>query len=110
MEGDSRLKKVVGAAAIFATGAAIGTGITLLTAPASGRVTRQRIGRNVKKLKRAAGKRLTKAQRALARNAGKVQRSAVKTFSHARQWVNGQVGNGFHRQSERRRLPRPSHN
>jgi gas vesicle protein len=108
------------AAATFAAGAAVGTGIALLTAPASGKVTRERIGKRVHKISKTATRKLGRTQKLLARKADRTQKliarkatrvgkQATAKLQHAREWVVNQVNTNGHKVSLRRRALRPSH-
>lgn len=71
----------------FALGAAIGSLVALLFAPASGRVTRKRIGLKVRALRQSTTKRLGKMQRQLAQKAEDLRENAADTIQGARQWI-----------------------
>ena len=99
-----RRLRVIGA---FGLGAALGSIIALLFAPASGRVTRRRLILRVQALRRNAGRGLNRAQRVLAKKAEHVRDMATETFGHARDWVTTQMNNGTaHRRIARHRTLR----
>ena len=83
----------------FTLGAAAGSVVALLYAPASGKVTRRRLALKAQTLRREAGRRIGQTQRALALKAGEVREAAT-------QWISSHVpGNGRHplrRRGERR--------
>ena len=88
----------------FALGAAAGSIAALLYAPASGRVTRQRIGMKFRTLQHATGRKLGQAQRLLARKAQHLQRAAVRRLQTARDWMTEHVANGHAKPAGRRAL------
>lgn len=96
--------RIVGA---FVLGATAGSVLALLFAPASGRVTRKRIGMKLRSFQRETSRRLGHAQRLLARKAETLRDAAGEGISHAREWVAGHVAaNGHERRSTRRRALR----
>ena len=90
----------------FALGAAIGSAVALLFAPASGRVTRRRIGMKLRTLQRESGRRLGQAQRILARKALDLREAAAQRVHGAQTWVAHRMGNGHERRATRRRVLR----
>ena len=58
-------------------GAAVGSIAALLYAPASGEMTRRRLGRKVRELRRTAARRIGQTQRVLARKAEDVREAAA---------------------------------
>lgn len=88
----------------FALGAAAGSIAALLYAPASGRVTRRRIGMKFRTLQHATGRKLGQAQRLLARKAQRLQRTAVRKLQNARTWMTDHVVNGHAKRAGRRAL------
>ncbi len=88
----------------FALGATAGSLVALLYAPASGRVTRRRIGMKFRTLQHATGRKLGQAQRLLARKAQHLQRTAVRKFQDAREWMTEHVANGHAKRAGRRAL------
>lgn len=89
---------------MFALGATAGSIVALLYAPASGQVTRRRIGMKFRGLQQATGRKLGQAQRLLARKAQRLQRTAVRKLHDAREWVNEHVANGHAKRAGRRAL------
>ncbi len=90
----------------FAAGAAIGSVVALLYAPASGTVTRRRIGLKVKEIQRTAGRRLGQTTKLLARKAALLREAAAERFDGARHWVVEQVSNGHAKRPLRHREAR----
>ncbi len=88
----------------FALGAAAGSVAALLYAPASGRVTRRRIGMKFRTLQQTTGRKLGQAQRLLARKAQRLQRTAVRKLHDAREWMTNHVSNGHAKRAGRRAL------
>ncbi|MBI4343064.1 MAG: YtxH domain-containing protein [Candidatus Omnitrophica bacterium] len=82
-------------AGIFALGAAVGSVIALLYAPASGQVTRKRLVMRARNLKRAALRRLGQTGRALTTRAARVRDAATE-------WFAERVGHRNGRQTIRR--------
>ena len=76
-------------AGIFALGAALGSIIALLYAPASGKVTRRRLAMKARQLQREAARRLGETQRALVTRAEHVREAATE-------WIAEHVPNGRH--------------
>jgi gas vesicle protein len=64
--------------ATFALGAAAGSLVALLYAPASGKVTRKRLAMRVRNLQRTAARRLGETKRALATRAEHVREAATE--------------------------------
>jgi gas vesicle protein len=85
----------------FALGAAAGSAIALLFAPASGQVTRRRIGLRLRRISREAGRRVGRVQRVLTRKAETLREATAEKINGARAWVAGHVANG-----EQQRRPR----
>ena len=88
----------------FVLGATAGSIVALLYAPASGCVTRRRIGMKMRSLQHATGRKLGQAQRLLARKAQRLQRTAVRKFQNAREWMTEHVANGHSKRAGRRAL------
>lgn len=89
------LGRNVQAVAAFALGATAGSLIALLYAPASGQLTRRRLGQRVRRLQRDAARQLQRTQRVFATKAGQVQQVASG-------WINDHLPNG--RSIRRRRV------
>ncbi len=87
----TRIAKTVG---IIAIGATAGSIVTLLFAPASGRVTRRRIGLKVRALRRETVRQIGQAKKLLAVKAQNLRETASEGLVHAREWVQAQAGNG----------------
>ena len=67
--------------AAFAFGAAAGGIVALLYAPASGKVTRQRLAMRVRRIRQLAGRRIVQTRDVLARQAGRMQQAATGWIS-----------------------------
>ena len=87
----------------FALGAAAGSAIALLFAPASGCVTRRRLGLKVRALQRESVRRIGQAQRMLSRKADNLRQATTAKLNDAREWVVDHVANGQHQRPARRR-------
>jgi gas vesicle protein len=83
----------------FVTGAAAGSIVTLLYAPASGKATRRQLGLKVQALRREAERRIGKTQRALVCKASKVREAATE-------WITEHVPHRNGRQPIRQRTVR----
>lgn len=111
MEANQQPRKKSGAVKAFAFGATAAAAIALLTAPASGKITRKRIGSKLRKVGRAMGRNVVKAEKQAERKLSKLQREtrrnvrktgkvASKQVVQARKWVtehmpmNGHAANG----------------
>ena len=84
--------------AAFAIGATAGSIVALLYAPASGKLTRRRIGLKMRQFRTATGRRLVQTRQALVRQAGHVQKAATG-------WIADHLPhetNGRHRTLRRR--------
>ena len=75
--------------AAFALGATAGGILALLFAPASGRVTRQRLAMGVRKLQRLGVRRLGQTTKLIANKGGHVREAASE-------WITEHVTNGKH--------------
>ena len=77
--------------AMFVLGAAAGSIVSLLCAPAAGKVTRKRLAMRVKNMRKSATRRIGQTQRALAHKAVHVREAATE-------WIAEHVphGNGRH--------------
>ncbi len=80
--------------AAFALGAAIGSIVALLYAPASGKVTRQRLAMKAREARREAERKLAHARKALAHRAVEVRESA-------QEWIQDRMQNGHARPRRR---------
>lgn len=74
------------AVAAFAIGAAAGSALALLFAPASGKVTRKRLAQGVRRLQRTGIRKIGKATHAIAVRVGDAREAASEWFT---QRVNG---------------------
>lgn len=72
--------------AAFAIGAAVGSALALLFAPASGKVTRKRLAQGVRRLQKTGIRKIGKATRAIALKVGNAREAAGEWFT---QRVNG---------------------
>ncbi len=91
MKPNRRLKEAGQAAGVFALGAAVGSILALLYAPASGKVTRKRIGNKVKQ-----------TQKLLAKKATNLREAATEKFGETREWLMERVSNGNGKHSTRK--------
>ena len=87
---------------IFALGAAAVSIVALLFAPASGKVTRRRIGLKIRAMRRQASQQIVTTKRLLARKASTLRRAATRRLQYARTWVTNHVTNGHSRRPARR--------
>lgn len=78
----------------FALGATIGSIVALLYAPASGKVTRQRLAMKARDARRAAQRKLIQARRVLAHRAEEVRENATE-------WIQERMQNGHARPRRR---------
>ncbi len=99
----SRVGRTIGA---FALGAAAGSLVSLCFAPASGRVTRQRIAKRIRVLGQEAGRRLGRTRKLLTRKAEGLREATAEQLLHAREWVADRVTAGNGRHTTRRRVAR----
>ncbi|MBI4313945.1 MAG: YtxH domain-containing protein [Candidatus Omnitrophica bacterium] len=93
-----RRKGMAKAAGAFALGAAAGSIITLLSAPASGKVMRRRIGLKMRAVRNDAARKVALARKQLAKKAGVLRDAAAQRLGHTREWLVERVtsGNGKH--------------
>lgn len=89
MKGTSQRRGRGRTLAAFALGAAAGSLIALLFAPASGRVTRKRLALGVRKLQRLGARKLGETTKVLAAKVGHVREAASG-------WITEHVTNGKH--------------
>ena len=95
MEGSNMMKEAprkgpgLRSAAFFALGAAAGSVVALLYAPASGKVTRKRIAMKIRQARQVAGRRLVETRKALERHAGRMQRTAQGWITNHLPSTNG---------------------
>ena len=92
----------------FALGAATGGIFALLYAPASGRVTRRRIGLRLRAVQRTTIRQIGQARKVLARKAVYLREAATERLADAGQWVAGHVTNG-HSNARRQARQRVAH-
>ena len=74
----------------FGLGAAVGSLVALLYAPASGAVTRKRLTNRIKTLKKGAVRRIGQTQKVLAVKADNVREAATEWISDHMPHTNGQ--------------------
>ena len=91
---------------LFSLGAAVGSGVALLFAPASGRVTRRRIAQKLRYTQRVAAQKLGRAGKVIARQAVNLREAATERIYSAKDWVAGHVTNGH---ATRRSTRRAAH-
>ena len=103
MKGNS-LKKAGLTAGIFALGAAAGSVLALLYAPASGKVTRKRIASGFRSAGRSTVRQLNQTRKVLAKKAGALRNAATEKIGDTREWLLERVsnGNGKHHAMTRR--------
>ena len=89
-------------AAAFTLGAAAGSILALLYAPASGQVTRKRLARKVEGLRREAGRRLGRTRKVIADQAVQVREAATE-------WIAEHVPHANGRQHIRRMVRHVAH-
>ncbi len=95
--------------AAFAAGAAIGSVTALLTAPASGAVTRRRLGKQVKRIKQNTARGIARTRKQLIHKADGVREQAAESLSSAREWMVTRVQNGYAQKRPARRTARRAH-
>ncbi len=103
MKGQLPKGRIVQTAGAFAIGATLGSVLTLLFAPASGRATRKRIGMKFRSLQYATTRQLGHAKKLLAKRAETLREAAVEKIHGAREWVTERMNNGNGTRPVRRR-------
>lgn len=103
MRQESRRRGIGRTLGAFALGATAGSIAALLCAPASGRVTRKRLGMKMRAVQRESLRRLGQTKRMLARKTADLREAAAERVHAARDWAVDHVGNGH---SRRRPAPR----
>ena len=73
----------------FTLGAAVGSLIALLYAPASGKVMRQRLANQARRLRQAAVRRIGQTQRVLVQRAERMREAATGMFLRHQAHTNG---------------------
>ena len=96
MKGNPRWGKFGQNLGLFALGAAAGSTLALLYAPASGRMTRKRITLKFRSLERSTGRQLQKTKKLLAKKAKDLREVATERLGNTREWLVERVGNGKH--------------
>lgn len=94
MSGKRNVRGILQGVAAFAVGAAAGSITALLLAPASGTVTRKRIGQRVRRLQQDATRRIDRTKRQLIRKAEGLREATTERLADARVWMNRQLANG----------------
>ena len=102
-KGTSRRGGMIRTVGSFALGATAGSLGALLFAPASGRVTRKRIGRQFRSLQHATNRQLAQTSRLIVKKADGLREAAVDQLNHAKEWVTYRMGNGHTRRATRQR-------
>lgn len=102
MKGN-QLGKLGRNAGLFALGAAAGSVLALLFAPASGKATRKRIMYKVRGLGRSTARQLNQTKRVLAKKVGSLKHVATEKIGDTREWLLERVAtNGRHHAMPRR--------
>ena len=92
----------LGAFGAFLLGATAGSVAALLYAPASGKVTRKRIGMKIRSLQYTAGRQLGQAKKLLAKRAELLRETATEKIHDAQTWVTERMNNGNGKHAVRR--------
>ena len=95
---------VLKTAGVFALGAGIGSIVALLFAPASGKVTRRKIGYKLQAMRRSTVKQLKQTRRVLIAKADDAREAASQQLNHARAWITTRMTNGHGKSNRRRAL------
>ncbi len=95
--------------AVFSLGAAAGSIAALLAAPASGTVTRKRLGQQVRKLQKTAARRISQTRKVLITRADDVRETASEKLIDARKWMVNRMSNGHAPKRPARRGLRHAH-
>lgn len=74
-------------AGIFTLGAAVGSVMALLYAPASGKATRKKIGLKFKSVQRATAQQVLRTKKLLTQKAGILGNVAVEKLDGTREWL-----------------------
>ncbi len=102
--GSNGSRKQLGQAfGAFALGAAIGSTVALLYAPASGNVTRKRIGMKFRTMKNQTARGIKQAGKFLAKKAGDLKEVAGEKLGQTREWLVERASNGNGRRLVRHR-------
>ena len=105
MKGNS-IKKWGPAVGSFAAGAAAGSVLALLYAPASGKVTRKRIGMKFRSVGQSTNRQIKLAKKVLLKKAEGLRDAAGKKLGSTRDWLVERVSNGNGKKLRRRLLHR----
>lgn len=92
------LGQTVGA---FTLGAAAGSLLALLCAPASGRILRKRIGMKVRSMQFSTTRQIKHAKKLLLKKAGNLREVAASKLTSTRKWIAQNVSNGNGKSSRR---------
>ncbi len=87
---------------LFALGAAAGSLCGVLLAPASGSVTRKRIGMKFKSLEQQSVRQIKQAKKLLAKKADDLRDAANEKLIQTREWLVEQVASGNGKHASRR--------
>ena len=90
----------------FTLGAVLGSLISLLYAPASGRVIRKRIGMKFRVLGQSTAKQIKQTKKLLAKKASLLREATTEKLGHTRDWLVERVSNGNGRRPHSRRIVR----
>ena len=93
---------------VFTLGTALGSIVALLYAPASGQVTRKRIGMKLRVLQRESARQIGRAGKQLSRSAEQLREATTERLSDAKAWVVNRFVNG-HGEAARRPRRRALH-
>ncbi len=101
MKGNS-VKKWGPAVGTFAAGAAAGSILALLYAPASGKMTRKKIGMKFRALGQSTNRQIKMAKKVLLKKAEGLREAAGEKFGQTRDWLVERVANGNGKKLRRR--------
>lgn len=103
MKGNRNLK-LGQAAGVFALGATAGSAVSLLLAPASGRISCKKLASKFRSMGRSAAKGLQQSKKLLAKKAVVWRDATVERIGDTREWLMERIpnGNGRHHPTPRR--------
>lgn len=91
----------LGKTGAFALGATAGSILALLSAPASGRMTRKRIGMKFRTLQNSTARQVKQTKKLLLKKAANLRHVAAGKLVSTRKWINQNVSNGSGKHSRR---------